>query len=120
MATQQGLAGAVAANQSFAAAAGRFGFDISILASLIFPIVSEMLKNCLIPPSQQAKMIKEKGSIVKAVIDRASAKALKELNQKTFGVAGNFTTSEVKSISRPCLDEACKLSNTDLARLLRG
>lgn len=112
--------GAATANQTFCTAAGRFGFDPSILISLIFPIVAEMLKGCLIPPTQQVRMVRGQGTIVKAVIDRATQKALKEMSQKTFGTAGNYTTSDVKSVSRPCLEEAVKLSNSELATLLRG
>lgn len=112
--------GAVTGNQSFCTAAGKFGFDPSILISLIFPIVAEMLKGCLIPPTQQVKMVKGQGTVVKAVIDRATHQALKQLSTKTFGVPGNYTTSDVKSVARPCLEEAVKLSNSELAALLRG
>lgn len=105
---------------SFASASAQFGFDPATLISLIFPIVADMLKGCLIQPTQQAKMIKGQSSVVKAVIDRATSKALQQAHTQQFGSSGNYTVQEVKTLSRPCLEEAAKLQTREIIALLRG
>lgn len=112
-------------NQAYGNACRAFGFDPVSLITLIMPIVMEMLKDCIAKPSDAAAMIQNQGPIARAVIDRATRKAVEESRKNC--APGSYRagkqkvlTDDIKSLSRPVLSEAASLSKEDLVALLGG
>jgi hypothetical protein len=120
--TQQAFAASMSTQAQFKADAEAMGFDPMTLVTLILPIAAEMLKQCFVPPTTRANMLRSKNVFAKLIVDKATAKAMSQLRAQA--VAGTDESprevlqAEVKKISRPVLDLAAQLPAKELRAYL--